>query len=135
MISKPFRNQWFRAHSKHLTSRACIRLDATASLEHYDSEFFEHVDSRVTAFSHLLFHSWPFSLRQRVLVGERCLEQRSTVQLTYPVNMGVVQRWEEMGHVWEHAFHDVLKVQDVQNRAQIPAGAWRMCIFLLNFHR
>ncbi|KAH9531855.1 hypothetical protein CY35_19G059100 [Sphagnum magellanicum] len=45
-----------------------------------------------------------------IVVGTACSEQRQQLEVTYPINNGIVQNWEDMGHVWDHTFYDVLKV-------------------------
>jgi actin-related protein len=47
---------------------------------------------------------------QDIVVGTACSEQRQQLEVTYPINNGIVQNWEDMGHVWDHTFYDVLKV-------------------------
>ncbi|KAI7741923.1 hypothetical protein M8C21_024302 [Ambrosia artemisiifolia] len=45
-----------------------------------------------------------------VVVGETCLKLRHQLDISYPVNNGIVQKWDDMGHVWDHAFYNELKV-------------------------
>ncbi|KAL0344157.1 UNVERIFIED_CONTAM: Actin-related protein 2 [Sesamum angustifolium] len=44
------------------------------------------------------------------LVGDACLKWRHQLDVSYPVNNGIVQNWDDMGHVWDHAFFSELKV-------------------------
>ncbi|OWM70728.1 hypothetical protein CDL15_Pgr014401 [Punica granatum] len=45
-----------------------------------------------------------------VVVGEACADLRNQLDISYPVNNGIVQNWEDMGHVWDHAFYNELKI-------------------------
>ncbi|KAK2647731.1 hypothetical protein Ddye_015220 [Dipteronia dyeriana] len=38
------------------------------------------------------------------IVGAAYSELRHQLDISYPVNNGIVQNWEDMGHVWDHAF-------------------------------
>jgi len=45
-----------------------------------------------------------------IVVGTAASEQRQQLEVTYPISNGIVQNWEDMGHIWDHTFYDVLKV-------------------------
>ncbi|CAN1147661.1 Actin-related protein 2 [Linum perenne] len=49
---------------------------------------------------------------QDIVVGESCAELRHQLDISYPVNNGIIQNWDDMGHVWDHAFFSELKVID-----------------------
>lgn len=42
-------------------------------------------------------------------MGDACAELRHQLDISYPVNNGIVQNWEDMCHVWDHTFYDELK--------------------------
>ena len=44
------------------------------------------------------------------MVGEGCAALRHQLDISYPVNNGIVQNWDDMGHIWDHAFFKELKV-------------------------
>ncbi|KAF5188409.1 Actin-related protein [Thalictrum thalictroides] len=44
------------------------------------------------------------------VVGEACSDLRHQLDISYPVNNGIVQNWDDMGHVWDHAFFNELKI-------------------------
>jgi actin-related protein len=44
------------------------------------------------------------------VVGAACADLRHQLDISYPVSNGIVQNWDEMGHVWDHAFFSELKV-------------------------
>ncbi|CAL5370406.1 unnamed protein product [Camellia sinensis] len=46
-----------------------------------------------------------------IVVGEACLDLRHQLDVSYPVNNGIVQNWDDMGNVWDHAFFNELKVE------------------------
>ncbi|KAK6928557.1 hypothetical protein RJ641_007148 [Dillenia turbinata] len=46
-----------------------------------------------------------------IVVGEACADLRHQLDISYPVNNGIVENWDDMGHVWDHAFFNELKVQ------------------------
>lgn len=43
-------------------------------------------------------------------MGDDCLKLRHQLDISYPVNNGIVQNWDDMGNVWDHAFFNELKV-------------------------
>ena len=47
---------------------------------------------------------------QDIVVGAACADLRHQLDISYPVSNGIVQNWEDMGHVWDHAFYSELKV-------------------------
>lgn len=48
---------------------------------------------------------------QDIVVGEACADLRHQLDISYPVNNGIIQNWDDMGHVWDHAFFNELKVK------------------------
>ncbi|KAF8408453.1 hypothetical protein HHK36_007606 [Tetracentron sinense] len=46
-----------------------------------------------------------------IVVGEACADLRHQLDISYPVNNGIVQNWDDMGHVWDHTFFNELKVK------------------------
>nr|GMD83922.1 actin-related protein 2 [Ipomoea batatas] len=49
-----------------------------------------------------------------VVVGDACLKLRHQLDISYPVNNCIVQNWDDMGHVWDHAFFNELKVDPTE---------------------
>ncbi|XLR69531.1 hypothetical protein HN51_016629 [Arachis hypogaea] len=45
-----------------------------------------------------------------IVVGEGCANLRHQLDISYPVNNGIVQNWDDMCHVWDHAFYNELKI-------------------------
>ncbi|KAH7577169.1 hypothetical protein JRO89_XS01G0215300 [Xanthoceras sorbifolium] len=49
-----------------------------------------------------------------IIVGAACSELRHQLDISYPVNNGIVQNWEDMGQVWDHAFYSELKIDPTE---------------------
>eukprot|EP00258_Populus_trichocarpa_P030392 XP_024446411.1 actin-related protein 2 isoform X2 [Populus trichocarpa] len=49
-----------------------------------------------------------------IVVGEACAGLRHQLDISYPVNNGIVQNWDDMGHVWDHAFYNQLKIDPME---------------------
>lgn len=45
-----------------------------------------------------------------IVVGTAASEHRQQLEVTYPITNGIVQNWEDMGHIWDHTFYNILKV-------------------------
>ncbi|XP_047178592.1 actin-related protein 2-like isoform X1 [Vigna umbellata] len=45
-----------------------------------------------------------------IVVGESCADLRHQLDVSYPVNNGIVQNWDDMCHIWDHAFYNELKI-------------------------
>lgn len=45
-----------------------------------------------------------------IMCGTECAALRTALEVTYPVNNGIVQNWEDMLHLWNYTFFDRLKV-------------------------
>jgi actin-related protein 2 len=41
------------------------------------------------------------------MVGDECAEQRSMLDVSYPMDNGIVRNWDDMCHVWDHTFGKV----------------------------
>lgn len=38
------------------------------------------------------------------MVGEECTELRQMLDVSYPMENGVVRSWEDMGHIYDYTF-------------------------------
>jgi hypothetical protein len=47
---------------------------------------------------------------QDIVVGAACADLRHQLDVSYPVTNGIVQNWDDMAHIWDHAFYSELKV-------------------------
>eukprot|EP00898_Chlorokybus_atmophyticus_P005748 jgi/Chlat1/6174/Chrsp41S09036 len=54
------------------------------------------------------------SATKDVQVGKECLANRHQLEVRYPVSNGIVHNWEDMGHVWDHTFHERLRIDTAE---------------------
>ncbi|KAJ3085797.1 Arp2/3 complex subunit, actin nucleation center [Quaeritorhiza haematococci] len=47
-----------------------------------------------------------------IMVGSEAAELRSMLQMSYPMENGIVRNWEDMYHLWDYTFHERLKLKD-----------------------
>jgi actin-related protein 2 len=40
---------------------------------------------------------------------------RSNLQMSYPMENGIVRNWEDMHHLWDYTFREKLKITDYNN--------------------
>ena len=45
-----------------------------------------------------------------IMVGDLASEYRSYLQLTQPMEHGIVKNWEDMKHLWDYTFQEKLRV-------------------------
>jgi actin-related protein 2 len=45
---------------------------------------------------------------QDIVVGESCSQLRHQLEVSYPISNGIVQNWDDMGHIWDHTFFNIL---------------------------
>lgn len=38
------------------------------------------------------------------MVGEEASQLRQMLDISYPMENGIVRNWDDMGHVWDHTF-------------------------------
>ena len=44
------------------------------------------------------------------MIGDEASKLRSYLELSYPMENGIVRNWEDMSHIWSHTFYDKLKI-------------------------
>lgn len=44
------------------------------------------------------------------MIGDDAAENRNYLQVTQPMEHGIVRNWEDMKHLWDYTFDDKLKV-------------------------
>jgi actin-related protein 2 len=44
------------------------------------------------------------------MIGDEAAELRSILQMTYPMENGIIKEWEDMKHLWDYTFNEKLKV-------------------------
>lgn len=47
------------------------------------------------------------------MFGEEALQHRSNLQLSHPLENGIVQNWDDMELLWEYTFRDCLGINDL----------------------
>jgi actin-related protein 2 len=45
-----------------------------------------------------------------IMVGDEASDLRSQLQISYPMENGIVRNWEDQGHLWDYTFHEKLKI-------------------------
>jgi len=54
-----------------------------------------------------------------IMVGDDASKLRSMLQLSYPMENGIVRNWEDMEHLWDYTFSEVLKVDPKQTKIML----------------
>jgi actin-related protein 2 len=45
-----------------------------------------------------------------IMVGDEATRLRNMLQITYPLDNGIVRNWDDMLHVWDYTFNEKLKI-------------------------
>jgi len=45
-----------------------------------------------------------------VMIGDECAKYRSFLEISYPVENGIVRNWDDMKLIWDHNFYEQLKI-------------------------
>ena len=45
-----------------------------------------------------------------IMVGDEASALRTMLQVSYPMNNGIVQNWQDMKHVWDYTFNERLQI-------------------------
>lgn len=45
-----------------------------------------------------------------IMVGDEAAELRSSLQMSYPMENGIVKNWTDMQHLWDYTFNEKLKI-------------------------
>lgn len=54
-----------------------------------------------------------------IMVGDEASLLRSMLQITYPLDNGIVRNWEDMLHVWDYTFQEKLKVNPKESKIML----------------
>ena len=46
-----------------------------------------------------------------IMVGDEAAALRQILQMSYPMENGIVRNWDDMLHVWDYTFQEKLKIQ------------------------
>ncbi|KAG8345261.1 putative Actin [Trypanosoma vivax] len=49
-------------------------------------------------------------MMKEILIGDECGSMRHLLDMSYPIQNGIIQDMDDMCHLWDHAFHDVLNI-------------------------
>ena len=47
-----------------------------------------------------------------IMVGDEAAALRANLQMSYPMENGIVRNWEDMHHLWDYTFKEKLKIVD-----------------------
>lgn len=45
-----------------------------------------------------------------IMIGDEASKVRSMLEITYPLEHGIVRNWDEIGHIWDYTFNEKLKI-------------------------
>lgn len=45
-----------------------------------------------------------------IMCGDEAAAARNMLQISYPMENGVIRNWEDMGHLWNHSFYDKMQI-------------------------
>ena len=57
------------------------------------------------------------------MVGDEASQLRQMLELTYPMENGIVRSWEDMKHVWNYTFFEKLKIDPTKTKVA-HIGVW-----------
>lgn len=60
---------------------------------------------------------------KEIMVGDEAAEMRANLQITYPLDNGVVKNWEDMSHVWDYTFNEKLHVNPTECKILLTEAA------------
>lgn len=58
-----------------------------------------------------------------VYVGSECSAHKQQLELSYPMKNGIVQSWDDMGRVWDHAFFEQLRIDPRESKIMLTDPA------------
>ena len=53
------------------------------------------------------------------MIGDEAAMVRNQLDLSYPVENGVVKNWEDMEHLWNYTFNDKLKINPADTKIML----------------
>ena len=45
-----------------------------------------------------------------IMCGSEASDVRSLLQISYPMENGIIKNWEDMEHLWDYAFYERMKI-------------------------
>lgn len=53
------------------------------------------------------------------MVGDEAAELRSILQMSYPMENGIVKNWTDMQHLWDYTFNEKLKIDPSETKIML----------------
>lgn len=50
-----------------------------------------------------------------IMVGDEAAEVRSMLQMSYPMENGIVRNWDDMYHLWDYTFYNKLGIRNCKD--------------------
>ena len=50
------------------------------------------------------------------MVGDEAAENRTELQVTHPMEHGIIKNWEDMRHLWDYTFDEKMKVDTKERK-------------------
>jgi len=54
-----------------------------------------------------------------IMCGDDAAAVRFALQISYPIDNGIVKNWEDMGHLWDYTFFDKLKIEPSEKKIML----------------
>jgi len=54
-----------------------------------------------------------------IMVGDEASKLRTMLQITYPLDNGIIRNWEDMQYVWDYTFFEKLKIQPKDSKIML----------------
>lgn len=66
---------------------------------------------------------------QDIMVGEEASQLRSMLEVSYPMENGIVRNWDDMKTVWNYTFQEKMKIdpKDSKVACMLAANPGRCC--------
>jgi len=54
-----------------------------------------------------------------IMVGDEAQKLRMMLQITYPLDNGIIRNWDDMQYVWDYSFYDKLKIKPQESKIML----------------
>jgi len=94
-----------KVHPKHLSPSFSPQTNPLCKLGYAGSNFPEHVFPSIVGRPILRAEERMNNLEIKdIMVGDEAAAVRSLLQISYPMENGIIRNWEDMGHLWDKCF-------------------------------